>query len=141
MSDANPLHLSGQSLGKSRVEVRPTVAELLVQEGVPLSQVEGWIRRRLFSPLSRFCQVAGGSLGLDYGVPEHELVDDFSRARCTDDVIDSLHQYYKIRCSDSFLGRLLRPNKNSVLKQYWRIRSRTDRLAPAGPQLLAQPKK
>jgi hypothetical protein len=116
------------------------VEELLALEGVPHSQVERWIWRRLFSPLSRFCQIAGGFLGLDHGLPEHELVDDFSRARCTDDVIDSLHQYYKMRCADSFLGRLLRPNRKSVLKQYWRIRSRTECLSPVVPQLLAQPK-
>lgn len=130
----------GPALEKTRDEARPTVSELLARDGVPRSQAEGWIRTRLFSPVSRFCLVLGGSLGFDYGVPEHELVDDFSQARCTDDVIDSMHQYYKMRCENSVWSRLVRPNRDSVLKLYWRIRGRTDRLASLEPQWLAHPK-
>jgi hypothetical protein len=130
----------GPAAAKIREEARPTVSELLARDGVPQSQTEGWIRTRLFSPLARFCLVLGGSLGLDYGVPESGLVDDFSQARCTDDVIDSMHQYYKMRGRNSLWGRLLCPKQDFILKHYWRIRRRTGRLSSLEPQSLTHPK-
>ena len=102
----------------------PTVAEILERQGVQRRMAKAWIRRRLFNPVSRFWQLVAGRFGLDHCVPEHELVSDFFQARCTDDVVDGLHQYMKMRGATAGWSRLIHPSSAKVLRVYGRLRRR-----------------
>lgn len=103
----------------------PTVAELLERQGVGSGMADAWIRHQIFHPLSRFWQAVACRAGFDYCVPEHDLVHDFAQARCTDDIVDALHQYQKMRGMGSASGwaSLIRPTSARVLRAYWRLRS------------------
>ena len=108
-------------------EIRPTVEQLLGFEGITREQADLWIRVSLFGRFSLCVQAAVSALGIDYCIPEMQLVRDFSEARCTEDVINGLHQYRKMRVPGTLIGGLMRPHHGSVLRTYWRLRYRAEK--------------
>ena len=102
--------------------VRASVGELLESRGIRGNKAERWIRRRLFSHFARVWQAIASRTGIDYFVAEHGLVNDFFQARCTDDVVDGLHQYLKMRGESRSWCRLIRPSPEKVLRTYWKLR-------------------
>lgn len=104
----------------------PTVVELLALKGIPADQAELWIRRELFNVVARCFQDLWSGLGAQQGLHEHELIRDFARCQCTEDVIDSLHQYQKMRGEPGIWRNLLGAHHGKVLKVYWRLRRETD---------------
>lgn len=110
-----------------RREIRSNVEQLLAFDGIPREQADLWIRVRLFGRFSRCVQAAVSALGIDHCIPELQLVRDFSEARCTEDVIDALHQHQKMRVLGTLIGGLMRPNHSRVLRTYWRLRYRVEK--------------
>lgn len=105
---------------------RPTVMELLALKGIPAHRAERWIKRNLFNVVARRYQDLRSGLGSRRGLPEHEMIRDFARAQCTEDVIDCLHQYQKMRGEPGFWTNLVGAHHGKVLKVYWRLRRETD---------------
>ena len=120
------------SFREARGEIRLTVGKLLEREGIPPDRTDVWIRERLFGRVSRLLLAAGGVFGFDYGIPEQELVRDFAEATCTEDVIDSLHEYGKTRGRLTLFGHFVRPDRGKSLKFYWGIRRRAAKSCSPG---------